>query len=121
MYNNMISTFEFSENVVGLIVDSDLDEATTKQLNRQIEKKIEEYGKINLFVELKKDKTISLLGMIKSLSFKLRNAKHFGKIALVAEVGWFKNLMEINDYFLDTEIATFSNEDRVKAIYWISE
>lgn len=117
----MISSFEFSEHVVGLIVDADLDEATTQELNDQIKKKLEDYGKINLFVELKKNKSISLMATIKSLSFKMKHAQSFKKIALVAEVGWFKNLMEINDLFLDAEIATFSNDDRLKAIHWISE
>lgn len=116
-----MSIFEFSDNVVGIIVDSGLDEATTERLNHQIMSKIEELGRINLFVGLKKNKTISFVAMIKSLSFKLKNAKSFNKIALVAEVGWFKNLMEINDLFLETDIATFSNEDRLKAIKWISE
>lgn len=117
----MVTSFEFCPHVVGMIIDSDLDESATERLNQKISEKLGEYQKINLFVELKKDKTISFAGMMKSLIFKLKNASHFSKIAFVGEVSWFKNLMEINDLLLDTEIKTFSNEERLQAITWISE
>lgn len=51
MYDR-VSFFELSDHVVGLIIKADINEHFVVEMHGQTREKIDEYGKINLFVEI---------------------------------------------------------------------
>ncbi|SHG24927.1 SpoIIAA-like [Salegentibacter echinorum] len=120
MYDR-VSFFELSDHVVGLIIKSDINEHTVAEMHRQIREKIDEYDKINLFIEIEKGAKIELKPLFKDLKFKFNNAEHLKKMAVVTELYWFSNVLNIKDLMMEADIRTFEHENRLEALNWIAE
>lgn len=117
----MVSTFEFSEDTVGIMIKSEIDEAVFQEMKKIIQEKIREFGKINLFVEIKDGQHIHLVPLMKHLKFQIGNDKHLKKIAVVTNKEWLKNVLIVKDLIMDAEVEAFSTCDRINAISWIAE
>jgi len=117
----MLSTFEFSRNVFGIMIDVNVDSKLLEELHAFIESKFVKDEKINLMVEIKPGVDIPVLIMLKDLLFKINHNSCFCKIAVVAEAGLFKNVMSFKDFLMEAEVKTFLTEDRMIAINWIAE
>jgi|SRR5690606_8728765 len=117
----MLSTFQFSENVFGIMVDTDIDSKLLEELHIFIENKFVKDDKINLLVEIKPGVEIPVRIMLKDLLFKLNHNSCFRKIAVIAEPGFFKNVMSFKDFLMEAEVKTFLTEDRINAMNWIAE
>lgn len=117
----MVSTFEFADNIVGIMIKSDLDLDAIEEVHNEISKRILEHKKINLYVEIESGATFSLPAVLKDLTFKFKNSNKFKKIAVVTDMNWLQNLMEIKDLLMDAEIQSFNVENRLNAISWIAE
>lgn len=117
----MISTFEFSGHVVGILVDSDINNEVIDEIHAEILAKLEENETINLFVEIEKGHHVSFTSLLKDLIFKLDHAKQFTKIAMVTDLNWLSTIMSMKDLIMKAEVRTFDNEQRLEAMNWISE
>jgi len=117
----MLSTFQFSENVFGIMVDTNIDSKLLEELHAFIESKFIEGDTINLLVEIRPGVDIPVKIMLKDLLFKLNHNSCFRKIAVIAEPGFFKNVMSFKDFLMDAEVKTFLTEDRITAMNWIAE
>lgn len=58
---------------------------------------------------------------LKDLVFKYKNAEKFNRIAVVTDLSWFQNAMEIKDLLMDAKVESFKIKNRLKAISWIAE
>lgn len=117
----MLSTFEFADDVVGMLINTDMDEKVFEELQRLICQKIEAFGSINLFMEIEKGNEISVSAVMKHLKFSIEQKNNFNKIAVVTEKSWFKSAVVLKDLMIPGEVRTFSYADRVEAIRWIAE
>jgi len=117
----MISTFELSNHVVGLIIDKDIEKGNLEEMHEIILKKISEYGKVNIFCEISKGHDIAFLCLIDELKFKFKNSQYIDKFAVVTDLTWLRAAMNINDLFVHTDIHPYEIKDRMKAIQWVSE
>lgn len=117
----MVSTFRFADNVVGVLIKEDLNAEVMDHVHQLILERVNEHKKINLFVEIEAGLDVSLPALIKDLTFKYKNSKKFYRIAVVTNLNWFQNIMEIKDLVMDTEVKSFKLENRLKAINWIVE
>lgn len=117
----MVSTFEFAEHVVGILITTDVDKKLLDEIHRVITEKCKVHKRINLFVELNHGSKIPLHLLFKDLIYKLNNASCFSKIAVVSDPGIFKNMMNLKDLLMHAEVEAFGPEDRLKAMNWISE
>lgn len=98
-----------------------MDQAVFKEMEELVIKKLKEYKKINLFIEIEKGRDISLKALMKHIGFQLENSNRFEKIAVVTDKPWFKNLLEVKDLVMKAEVEAFSHENRMEAIRWIAE
>ena len=73
----MVSTFEFSENVVGIMIDSNVDDELLEEVHTFIEDKFVKDDKINLLVEIKPGVDIPVIIVLKDLLFKLSHNRCF--------------------------------------------
>lgn len=121
MFKDMISTFEFSKNVVGIMIDSNVDKELLKEVHEFIESKFVEDDTINLLVEIKPGVEIPVFIMFQDLLFKLSHNRCFRKIAVISEEGFFKKVMKFKDILMDAEVKTYNIEDRIAAMNWIAE
>lgn len=117
----MISSFEFSGNVVGVMIDSNIDEELMEKVHKEISEKLKEHVKINLFFEIRGGNKMSVIAFINELGYNLRHTKSFNKLAMVTDLEWMKNAMIFKDIIMATDIRTFSNDQRLKALNWIVE
>jgi len=117
----MISTFEFSDYVVGILVNSDINDKVMDEIHAEILSKLEENETINLFVEIEKGHHVSLKTMLKDLIFKLDHAKQFNKIAMVTDLNWLATVMSMKDLIMTAEVRSFETEERLEAMNWISQ
>ncbi|WP_010230338.1 SpoIIAA family protein [Gillisia marina] len=117
----MISSFKFSKNVVGFLIDSEVNSKLIEELHEAINNKLQENETINLFIEIKQGNKISFSALMKDLKFKKEHAQQFGKIVVVTDLNWFQNVMEIKDLLMDAEVRGFEPKYRMKAMSWIAE
>lgn len=117
----MVSTFEFADNIVGIMVNSNIDSEVVQKVHDEISKRLIDHKKINLYVEIDPGVSISLPAIIKDLTFKFNNSNKFSKIAVVTNMNWLQNIMEIKDLLMNAEIQCFNVENRLDAIQWITE
>lgn len=117
----MVSTFEFSDEVVGIMIDSSVDKKLLEEIHRIIEKKFDRQKPMNLFVEIKQGVDIPLGIMVQDLFFKLKNAARFRKIAVVTGPGLFQKAMKVKDLLMEAEVEVFTHRERIKAMNWIAE
>ncbi len=117
----MISTFELANNVVGLIINRDIEKGNLEEVHEIILKRISEFGKINIFCEIAKDKHIAFKCLMEELNFRHDNSNNIDKLAIVTDLTWLRGVMNINDFMVHTEIRSFEIKDRLEAIQWISD
>lgn len=117
----MISTFELSDNVVGLIIDENVESQGLEEIHKIILEKIDKFGKINIFCELSEGKNVAFQCVLDELKFKYDNSQNINKFAIVTNISWLRATMGMNDFIVHTDIRSFEIKDRMKAIQWISE
>lgn len=117
----MISTFEFSDNIIGILIKNDLDVISIEEVHEAILERLKDHEKISLYVEIEAGVHFSAQAFIKDLVFKYKNAEKYRRIAVVTDLNWFQNMMEIKDLLMDAKVESFKIENRLKAINWIAE
>jgi hypothetical protein len=117
----MVSTFEFADHIVGVLIESNLNEELVHKMHAIILERLKENKKINLFIEIRTGSTISLAAFLKDQIFTLKHAGQFQKIAFVSDLIWIQNMMAVKDLVMDAEIRSFSNKNRMEAITWIAQ
>jgi len=116
----MLSTFDLAGHVIGLIVDRDLTDETLDEVIAEIKLKLKVHERVNVYIELEKDRHITFSALMKGIKFKYSNSEHFDKIAIVTDSIWFQNAVNVSDILLDVEVGTYDLKDRLEAIQWIS-
>jgi hypothetical protein len=117
----MVSTFEFAENVLGIIIDSDLDEELIERVQAKILDKLQGQEEISFFFEIKRGSKFGFKAFLEQMTFNLNHTRSFRKIAVVSDLDWLRNSMFIKDLIMPTDIKSFRNEERLTALAWISE
>lgn len=117
----MVSNFEFAENVVGIIIDTDIDEELIRKVQSRIDEKLKVHKKINLFFEIRRGNKMTFMAFINQMGFNVSHNRRFNKIAVVTDIGWLQNSFTIKDLLVAAEIKTFCSNHRMNALSWISQ
>lgn len=118
---DILSTFEFSDKVVGFIIDRDINSEVVDQIHALIEERLKEQDKLNLYVEIQAGNEISFTAFFEDFKFKIQHSNDFYKIAVVTNLEWFKHIAFLEKIFMNSEIKSFSLTNRIEAINWISQ
>ncbi|MDT0645776.1 STAS/SEC14 domain-containing protein [Zunongwangia sp. F260] len=117
----MVSTFEFAENVIGVTINSDIDDELMKNLVSMVSERMEEHDKVSLFCELKAGNELSFTAFLRNLGFNVSHRGEFYKIAVVTDESWIKNAFEFKDLIAAADITIYDNENRLEALSWITQ
>lgn len=117
----MITSFEFSDKVVGILLEEKLDTDSLGEIQGNLKERIEKYQEISLFLEDKQREGISLQAFLKELLFEFSHQKAFRKIAIVTDNKMFKMLSELKNVFVKTKVEVFSGKERIEAMNWVME
>lgn len=117
----MAISFELAGHIVGIMVDKDVNQEYLDKIHKIIEEKLEENEKINLFCEIMLNNEVPLKFLFENLKFKFENSKQINKLAMVTDLSWIRGIMDIDNFFVTTEVRSFELKDRLEAIQWISQ
>lgn len=117
----MQKSFEFAENVVGFLVNKEIDQKKMEDILSDIRDRLEVVTPICLYVEDESDEGISIGGFLKAIEFHFSNSKDLEKIAIVSNNNFFKKSMEMKDFLVSAKVKCFERKERVKAMNWVIE
>ena len=116
----MINTFNLADHVVGFIVTEPLNRRTAKKVHDQIDKALECYEQIDLYVENTAAGHIDFGAIFVDLKFKMARADRFSKIAIVTNDGLFTFYCRLKALMMSAELRVFNLERRTEALLWLS-
>ncbi len=120
MASPLLSSFSFSDSIIGFIIDGPYDDAMVNKIQNEVYGKLEIYEKLNFYIEDTKNAKISMKSIIKSIPFKIKTRNRFEKVAVVTDRKWLQFISYLEKLFFKAEIRIFPTESRLEAIHWIS-
>ena len=117
----MERSFEFSENVVGFLVNQEIGQEKIEEILSALKERVEEVSPISLYVEDESDEGISLAAFFKAVSFHFSHSKDLEKIAIVTNDKKFQKSMEMKDLLVSSDIKCFEKEKRLQAMNWVMQ
>lgn len=117
----MKTSFEFSDNVLGVILENKFDSENLQRIQKMLQEKIERFEKIRVYLEDRNSNGITLKAVFRDLAFEMKNKKSLQKIAVVTDAKFFQVVTEMKEILVDTEVETFDRENRIKAMNWVME
>ncbi|MBZ9631630.1 STAS/SEC14 domain-containing protein [Salegentibacter sp. LM13S] len=115
----MEKTFEFAENVVGFLINEEIDQEKVEEILSKIRDRLEVVSPIYLYIEDESDEGISLGGFLKAVKFHFSHSKDMKKIAIVTDDKLFKKSMEMKDFVVPADVKSFERKERMKAMNWV--
>lgn len=116
----MFATFDLADNIIGFILEGPYDELAVEKLEAKLIEKLNNFEKINLYVEDTSHADVSLRAILKSVPFRLKTAKRYGRVAVVTDRTWLQVVSNVERLFVDAEIRIFEGERRLEALQWVS-
>ncbi|TRO67115.1 STAS/SEC14 domain-containing protein [Christiangramia sabulilitoris] len=116
----MTTSFELAGHVVGIMVDEDVDQEYLDKIHGIIEKKLAVNDKINLFCEIMPNNEVPLKYFLRNIRFKFEHSDQINRLAMVTDLNWVRGFMDVDNFFVSTEVKSFELKDRLEAIQWIS-
>lgn len=111
-----------SRNVIGIRLNGKLTDQEFDAIAALLEKRMQEYPKINIYAELESFGGMSPSTLLKDLRFGFDNLDRFGKEAIVTDKAWVQKLAPMaGNLFEDIEVKTFSFDEKDAARKWVSQ
>ncbi|MCM8569334.1 STAS/SEC14 domain-containing protein [Gramella jeungdoensis] len=117
----MAISFELADHVVGIMVNEDVTSEYLEEIHGLIEEKLQEHDYINLFCEIMPDNKVPLKLLLENIKFKFDHSNQIKRLAMVTDLGWVRTFMDIDNFFVSTQVKSFEIKDRLEAIQWISQ
>lgn len=117
----MEKSFEFAENVVGYMVNSEIDQEKMEEILSRIRERIKAVSPISLYVEDESDEGISMGGFLKAVEFHFAHSEDLEKIAIVSDDKFFQRSMKLKDILVPAIVKSFTRTERLEAMNWVME
>ncbi|PRX52369.1 SpoIIAA family protein [Salegentibacter salegens] len=115
----MEKTFEFAENVVGFLINEEIDQKKIEEILSEIKDRLENVSPICLYIEDESDEGISLGGFLKAVKFHFSHSEDLYKMAIVTDDKLFKKSMDVKDFIVPADVKSFEKKERMKAMNWV--
>lgn len=117
----MKESFAFSENVLGYLMETEIDQDKMEEVLSEIRERVKVISPICLYLEDQSDKGISLGGFLKALEFHFSHSEDLDRIAIVSDDQFSKMSMEVKDVLVPAKVKTFKRKERVEAMNWVMQ
>lgn len=117
----METSFEFSDNVLGIILEDKMDNDYLKQIHSRLREKFEKNHLISVYLEDRNTNGITLQAVVKDLAFEMNHKRSLQKIAIVSDSKFFKFVAELKEKLIDVHVESFDKEERMKAMNWVMQ
>ena len=117
----MKTSFEFSGDVVGIILEQKMNTENLEQIQKMLQEKIQKYNQISVYLEDRNSDGITLQAIFKDLVFEMKQKESLQKIAVVSDAKLFKFVTVVKEKLVGAEVESFSKEERLRAMNWVME
>ncbi|MGB7786713.1 MAG: STAS/SEC14 domain-containing protein [Salinimicrobium sp.] len=117
----MKTSFEFSDNILGVILEKKIDSENIEDIQKMLEEKINRYKRVSIYLEDRHNDGITLMAVLKDLTFEVSRKGAFQKIAVVTDAKFFKLMTELKEKLVAAEVESFDREDRMRAMNWVMQ
>ncbi|MEG9328300.1 STAS/SEC14 domain-containing protein [Salinimicrobium catena] len=114
-----MTSIQTDQNIVYTIAEGQLDDEDYNRIIPLLKEKIESFGKVRWYFEMKDFTGWTFSAMWKDLKFDVKNRNNLERVAMVGDKTWEKQLTQLMKPFTEAEIKFYESEDREKARYWI--
>lgn len=115
----MKTSFEFSDKVIGIVLEEKLDEETLAKIHELVEQRLEKYSEVSLYLEDQYGSGVTLKAFLKDLWYELSNTEPLFKVAVVTDKERFKLVAVLKDKLLSTNVQYFDRQERMAAMNWV--
>lgn len=109
------------DNIIEAKISGKLTEKDYEIILPELERRIEEYGKLRLLIELEDFQGWTAGALWEDLKFDFKHFHDFARIALVGDRKWEKTATLFSKPFTGAELRYFAREDLEEARKWIRE
>lgn len=106
-------------NIVEIVIEGSLTEATLEQITAQLSADIEIHGKLRLLEEIRSFEGIDLMTLWKDAQFSLKHINDFTHVAVVADAEWMRTIAMAVNALLSAEVKAFERSDIEAARSWL--
>lgn len=106
---------------IEILVDGDINKDSVTALLSLLEKRIEEWGEINLLEDVRGIGKVELAAFWRDLRFGIKNLKKIPKTAIVTDLHWVKNISNFLDPIVEMDIEVFTGKELDQARAWLCE
>ncbi len=117
----MKTSFEFSDKVIGIVLEEKMDEETLGKIQEMVKQRLEKYSEVSLYLEDRYGSGLTLKAFLKDLWYELSNTEPLFKVAVVTDQQRFRLVTALKDKLLSTNVQYFDRDERVAAMNWIME
>ena len=117
----MKETFAFSENVLGYMFKTEIDQEKVEEVLSEIKERLKSVSPVCIYLEDESDEGLSLSGFFKALKFHFSHSKDLDRIAVVSDDHFSRMSMEVKDILVPAWVRCFKRKDRVEAMNWVME
>ncbi len=115
----MVVTLNISERVVGFVFEKKLDQDGVDQIKESILDKLEKHESISLYIEEDNTEDVNLKALIEEMLFNINHSNRFERVAVVTDRDWIRHLSSLKGVLMDSDLKTFTLEERIDALSWI--
>lgn len=119
--NKEVITLDKVENIVYTIAEETLTEKDYEKMIPLLNTKVELYGKIRWFFQMKNFTGWTPKALWEDIKFDVKNADNLEKIAMVGEKTWQDMMTDIIKPFTSANVKYFKESEVDKAKKWIEE
>jgi hypothetical protein len=110
---------ESSEKILGFKVSGKLTDEDYKAFVPQIEKIIQEFGRISLLLELDDFQSWDLEAAWDDFKFGMKHIKDFNRVAIVGDKKWEEWMAKLAKPFMRAEVKYFDGSQLQDAWEWL--
>lgn len=115
----MIIELNIADDTLGFVYENKLAQDGVNQVKAAIEKKLESYDKINIYLEEDDVDEIAIGAFLDHTFFDISYAKRIDKLAIVSNRSWIRKVADLKDLLMTTDVKAFSSKKRVDALCWV--
>lgn len=108
------------DNILGLAIVDKMEVADYEKFNYYVSDKVEQYGKVRLFLEIVDMKGVSLRALYEDLKTAIKHYGSIERMAIIGDQSWLKGSVKVSDLLTPgLDMTAFGTDERARAIDWL--
>lgn len=110
-----------NKNLIAIKISGKIKESDYNKITPLIEKAVEQYGKVKLYLEIENIEGIEPKAFREDVKTYIKHFNHIAKIAVVGKNNWQKMWSNLASPFVSGQVKYFPGDKALEATKWIME